>query len=80
MLQEHYERWNRMAPLGLILIGAGLSLVTHAAGIKGRGGRLTSWGGLGTVGLIVFNSGIAVFGDAVKNRMLYERALEELNP
>jgi multidrug transporter EmrE-like cation transporter len=77
-MQEHYEQWNRKAPLGLICIGAGLSLVTHAAALKNRGQSFWVWGVLGTIGLVIANSGIALFGDSVKHRALYEAAMERL--
>ena len=75
MLNEKYEKWNLFAPLGLTIIGLGLSLTGDAIGSKAKG---KSWFIKGTIGLIVFNAGIAIFGEAVKTRALYEWELESL--
>lgn len=55
-----------MAPLGLVLIGAGFSIAAEATLMKGAGKPLWDWVIMGTVGLVLLNSGIAVFGEAVK--------------
>lgn len=74
-MNENYSKWNRLAPLGLGLIGLGLSLTGHAiiAKSKDKGWFLT-----GTLGLILVNSGIAIFGESVKARALYEAELAQL--
>jgi hypothetical protein len=79
MLDEQYKRWQLNSPLGLILMGAGLSIITHAAGLKQQRVHFLHWSLLGTLGLVVFNAGVAVFGDAVKARALYEQELRQLN-
>lgn len=57
-----------LAPAGLVLVGAGLS-ATVDAGLRRAAGAATSrWVGQGTAGLVVLNSGLAVFGDAVRRR------------
>lgn len=68
----HYDKWKKFAPLGLGVIGLGFSLTAEAAARKSRGAPKRKWVPLGTVGLCVFNSGVAIFGDAVKHRALYE--------
>jgi len=68
-MNNQYEKWNRLSPLGLLLIGLGVSLTGHAAIRKGKG---KGWLLRGTLGLIFLNSGVAVFGEAVKARTLYE--------
>lgn len=78
-IHHHYEQWNRNAPLGLICIGAGLSLVTHAAALKNQGRSFWRWGLLGTIGLVIVNSGVAIFGDSIKHRALYELKMDRLN-
>ena len=75
MLNKTYEKWNRFSPLGLLLIGLGLSIVSDAALSKGRG---KGWFFKGTLGLILTNAGIAIFGEAIKNRTLYEAELNKL--
>jgi len=75
MLDHFYQNWNRFAPAGLLLMGLGLSVVGDAAGKKSQG---KGWFLQGTLGLILFNAGAAVFGEAVKNRALYEMELNKL--
>jgi len=74
-MDQHYQQWSENAPRGLLLIGAGVSLVAHAAGLKHKGRSGLVWFVLGTLGLIVLNTGVAVFGEAVKHRTLYEQKL-----
>lgn len=74
-MDQHYQQWSENAPRGLLLIGAGASLVAHAAGLKSKGRSGIVWFVLGTLGLIVLNAGVAVFGEAVKHRTLYEQKL-----
>lgn len=75
MLNEQYEKWNLLAPIGLLVLGFGLSLTGDAIASKTRG---RAWLIKGTIGLIVFNAGVAVFGEAVKARTLYEWELNKL--
>lgn len=64
-----HRHWKILAPVGLILIGAGLSVAIDAALERNAGAALWSWVGMGTLGLILTNAGISLFGDAVKRRM-----------
>lgn len=75
MLHENYEKWNLYSLLGLVIISLGLSLMGNSIVGKSKG---KSWFVKGTIGLIVFNSGIVIFGEAVKARALYEWELEKL--
>ena len=77
-MNEHYEQWSRLSVLGLLLVGTGASIVGHAACLKGTRKGFFGWFFLGTLGLIVLNAGVALFGDAVKHRALYEIQLEQL--
>lgn len=61
-----------MAPVGLMLCGLGLSLTGEAIILKGAESPFWHWFVLGTSGLVVFNSGLSVFGDAVKRRLWYD--------
>jgi hypothetical protein len=67
-----YQKWLVFAPLGLATIGLGASLLGHSIGLKVQGASTLVWFIWGTVSLIIFNGGIALFGDAVKHRVLYE--------
>jgi len=72
-MEEHFETWSRFSVPGLILTGLGLSLIGQATIHKGKGRR---WFLQGTLGLVVFNAGLALFGEAVKARALYEVELD----
>ena len=71
-MNEAFYRWLFESVAGLILIGFGLSLFGQSVIYKSRGERLKKWFWWGTLSLVVFNSGICIFGDAVKTRMQYE--------
>lgn len=71
MNPQSLKRWRWMAPLGLILIGMGFSIAAEAALWKGEQVLTWKWVLLGTVGLALFNSGIVIFGEAVKISTLH---------
>jgi hypothetical protein len=75
MLNEQYEKWNRFAPLGLLVLGLGLSLTAHAVAAKSSG---RSWFVQSLLGLLMFGFGIMLSGEAVKARTLYETELNKL--
>lgn len=69
---NHLRLWRFSAPAGLALIGFGVCVVGYAAQR-----RILDWPLLDrvfweTLGLVVLNSGVACFGEAVKHRALYE--------
>jgi hypothetical protein len=70
----YYRRWLIQSPIALVLIGLGVSLICEAAMVKYSGAELSVWFTYGTIALIVFNSGIALFGDAVLQRVRYENS------
>jgi multidrug transporter EmrE-like cation transporter len=73
MTQEQlYKKWRLFAPLGLTLIGLGLSVVGNAISLKTVHADIWEWVVWGTLGLVLTNAGIAIFGDAVKCRVMYE--------
>ena len=63
----HRMKWLVFSPLGLALIGFGLTLVTDAARAKSAG---EPWFWYGTLALVVFNAGVVFFGEGVKNAVL----------
>jgi len=69
---RHYRSWKRLAPLGLIGVGFGASLIGHATLKKASSDRTWPWVVAGTLGLVALNAGLSMFGDAVKHRTLYE--------
>ncbi|MEM6299895.1 MAG: hypothetical protein AAF740_14500 [Bacteroidota bacterium] len=77
MENKHYKRWKLFAPLGLLLVGAGLSLLIDAGVQKFNGLSFWEWVAYGTFGLIVFNSGLSIFGEAILERVRYEREAKD---
>jgi hypothetical protein len=74
-MDQHYKQWSELAPRGLLMIGAGISIIGQATILKARRKPGIAWIVLGTFGLIVLNAGISMFGDAVKHRTMYEQNL-----
>ncbi len=62
-------KWMVFSPLGLTIIGLGVSITGEAIRAKTLN---QPWFWLGTLGLVVLNAGVAVFGDGVKSRVLME--------
>jgi hypothetical protein len=69
---QHYQKWKRLAPAGLVAVGLGASLIGQSTILKSKHASTWKWVALGTVSLAVFNAGLCLFGDAVKHRALYE--------
>ncbi|MDL1902392.1 hypothetical protein FBR02_16690 [Anaerolineae bacterium CFX9] len=74
-MDQHYQQWSEQAPRGLLLVGLGAAIVGQASGLKSRGKPAWQWIVLGTLGLIALNAGLAIFGESVKHRTLYEQKL-----
>ena len=68
-------KWLLFSPLGLALLGFGLTLVTDAARAKSAG---EPWFCYGTLALVVFNAGIVFFGEGVKNAVLVSLESKQL--
>jgi hypothetical protein len=68
-MNNNYKNWLIQAPLGLVIVGFGACLIAEAAMTKYAGG---AWVWYGTVALVVFNSGLCVFGNAILHRVRYE--------
>ncbi|MTB49781.1 hypothetical protein [Lewinella sp. W8] len=71
--QEHRRRWMIKSGGGLAIIGFGACLIAEAAMLKSGGAATSSWVAYGTVALVVFNAGLAIFGDAVRHRVHMDR-------
>lgn len=69
---RHLQAWKRLAPLGLLGVGFGASLLGHATLKKSTSDRTWPWVVTGTLSLVVLNAGLSMFGDSVKHRTLYE--------
>lgn len=72
----HKRYWLIQAPLGLILIGAGMSLAIEVGTWKAAGATTPTWVLWGTFALVLFNSGLCFFGDSILHRIRYERLME----
>ncbi|HKK39048.1 MAG TPA: hypothetical protein VJ949_06505 [Cryomorphaceae bacterium] len=70
---KHKKRWLIFAPLGLVLIGAGLSIAVDAGIYRMNGAETLNWVLYGTGALIVFNSGVSFFGQAVIEKIKYDQ-------
>ncbi len=70
--RKSLRKWRLLAPLGLALIGFGVSVVGYAVELRVAGTARVTWFAWGTLGLVILNSGVACFGEAVKHRVLLE--------
>ncbi|MFW5826992.1 MAG: hypothetical protein ACOCU4_02810 [Alkalispirochaeta sp.] len=64
------RRWLIFSISGLVLIGAGVSVVGQAIIAKAAD---TPWFLMGTAGLVILNAGVSVFGQGVVYRVLITR-------
>jgi hypothetical protein len=71
-VQSLLDKWWARAPIGLSLIGFGLSVTGDAIMLRAAKKGFWRWFLRGTLGLCILNAGISVFGDAVKRRALEE--------
>ncbi|HVU14212.1 MAG TPA: hypothetical protein VHD90_23195 [Phototrophicaceae bacterium] len=74
-MDHHYEAWSTNAPRGLLLTGIGLTIFGQAVALKAQRRPGWQWALIGLVGVVVFNSGLALFGESIKHRALYESKL-----
>lgn len=75
--EQLLKKWRLLAPLGLTVIGCGISVIGTAISLKIQSGSFAEWFLWGTAGLILLNAGVAVFGESVKCRVLYELKIEQ---
>lgn len=69
--QDH-RVWQRLAPSGLLLVGAGLCVIADAATRKAARAPTAGWVAEGTGGLTLVGAGLSLFGEAVKRRALFD--------
>jgi hypothetical protein len=72
-MNKDYKNWLIQAPVGLMIIGFGACLIAEAAMVKYSGG---SWFWYGTLALVVFNSGLCIFGNSILHRVRYEKEID----
>lgn len=68
----HKSKWLLFAPAGLLLVGAGASLVHWAGSLKDQGQPARRWVPAGTVALTVLNAGISLVGRAAVENVLHQ--------
>ena len=51
--------------VSLALIGMGLSISIEAGFYKWNGKPTWEWVSMGTIGLVIFNTGLSLFGEAI---------------
>lgn len=78
--QQDLDVWRRLAPSGLLLVGAGVCVVSDASSRRASGAGVARWAGEGTVGLVLLNAGLSLFGEAVKRRALHDAAVRGQQP
>lgn len=71
MASNYKRKWLIYAPLGLILVGAGLSCFGEALIWKYEQAPFWDWFGFGTFSLVLINSGLCFFGEAIIARVRY---------
>jgi integral membrane sensor domain MASE1 len=76
-MDKHFLKWLLYAPLGMLIIGTGLCVTIEAGFLKFARAEQIEWIKQGTLGLVIFMSGLAVFGRACIERMHYERRLKK---
>ncbi len=66
-----------LAASGLALVGFGLSLMGEALIMKYEEADLSNWFWLGTLALVVVNTGLAFFGKAITLRVKLDQLKKE---
>lgn len=69
---ELKKKWLITAGGGMAIFGAGLCVFSEAAFAKHDGAGLGTWIGMGTLALILINTGLAIFGNAVVQKSYME--------
>ncbi|PWJ52912.1 hypothetical protein SAMN06264364_11648 [Quadrisphaera granulorum] len=72
--EEDLSVWKRLAPSGMLLVGTGLCVTLDASARRSSGSPLLRWVAEGTAGLVLVNAGLALYGEAMKRRGLYDAA------
>lgn len=65
------KKWLGLSGLGLALVGMGVAFALEAAHLKHQGADTLEWVLAGTGALMVLNTGLSIFGEAVVTRVRY---------
>lgn len=76
-MKQLKRNWLLCSASGLALIGLGLSLMGEALILKYDQAGFTKWFWLGTLSLVVINSGLAIFGKAITLRVRLDQQKEK---
>lgn len=71
------KRWLGSATVGLVLVGAGVSVIGEAVRLRIMEVDIWMWLGVGFAGLVLLNSGLSFFGQAVRWRIHMDMAREK---
>jgi uncharacterized membrane protein HdeD (DUF308 family) len=72
--KSYHKKWMLFAPIGLLLVGAGLCVFGTALAKMRENAEFAEWFVWGTASLILINGGLCFFGSAIKYSILYELA------
>ncbi len=74
-----YRRWFTQGTIGILMTGAGISMVIKAGFYKHTHPDNWKWIAAGTVSLIVLMSGLVLFVDSIRYRIRYEDEVRDKN-
>ena len=75
-LQTARKRWSIQGTTGVLLIGGGLTIIVDAAYRRFSEEIAEIWWVEGTIGLVLFMTGLAFFGSAVRYLVHMDRIAE----
>jgi hypothetical protein len=77
-MNEHFEKWDRLAPQSLLMVGLGIALTGSSVISRSQEKGLLRWLILAILGLVSINIGVARFAEALKHRTLYDIEIQQL--
>ena len=72
-VNHHRKQWLVQSAAGLALVGFGACLIAEAAILKFNHVPTSKWVIAGTLSLIVFNSGLCLFGNGILHKVRFEK-------
>lgn len=71
------RKWLFYATFGLVLVGAGISVIGEANRLRIVEADFWNWFLVGLMGLVLFNAGLSFFGQAIRWRVMMDSAKEK---